>query len=193
MINNIEYGNRETFWRELMNIVTISINGNEYKLKGEESTEYLNDIAREVDERIREMLNSNKNFTLQSSAVLLAINYCDQIRKLKNKEMDLNDSIDKCNFKIQELIDENNNLKNEIIHIENKNQEIELQNKRLEEEIQAYNLLIEEDKDNIFSENNEMQELENEIEILKDTLKRVNEENLKLKNEIKNKNVVKSF
>lgn len=176
-----------------MNIVTISINGNEYKLKGEESTEYLNDIAREVDERIREMLNSNKNFTLQSSAVLLAINYCDQIRKLKNKEMDLNDSIDKCNFKIQELIDENNNLKNEIIHIENKSQEIELQNKRLEEEIQAYNLLIEEDKDNIFSENNEMQELENEIEILKDTLKRVNEENLKLKNEIKNKNVVKSF
>lgn len=175
-----------------MNIVTINVNGVEYKLKGEESTEYLNDIAREVDGKIRDMLTSNKNFTLQSSAILLAINYCDQIRKFKQEQSKLNNIIEKENLKTQDLINENNDLKNKIIHIENKNQEIKLKNDKLEEEIEAYNTLLQQDKQDLFFGINEMQELEKEIEILKDALKKMKDENLRLKNEIKNNNSVSS-
>lgn len=171
-----------------MNIVTININGVEYRLKGEESTEYLNEIAQEVDSKIREMINSNKNFNMQSSAVLLAMNYCDKIRKLNIEYLDLKKEIDNCNSKIQELIDENSELKNRIIHIENENIEFNLKNVKLEEEIEAYNTLLKEEREVLFSENNEMIELEKEIEILKDTLKKVNEEKLKLKDQCKDKN-----
>ncbi len=66
-----------------MNIVTINVNGVEYKLKGEESKEYLNSIAKEVDDKIKEMMALNTNLTLHSSSILLAINYCDQLHKLE--------------------------------------------------------------------------------------------------------------
>lgn len=167
-----------------MNIVTINVNGIEYKLKGEESVEYLSDIAKEVDEKIREMLNLNKNFNLQSSAVLLAINYCDQIRKLKKEHLELDNMIDGCNSKIQNLIDENSDLKSKIIHIENENQSFKIKIGKLEEEIDAFNTFLKENKDELFPENNEVRELEKEIEILKDTIKKINEENSKLKGNI---------
>ncbi len=169
-----------------MNIITVNVNGVEYRLKGEESTEYLNDIAREVDDKIREMINSNRNFTMQSSAVLLSMNYCDRIRKLNDQYTTLIQDINNCNSKIQNLIDENSDLKNKILHIENQNTELNLKNGKLEEEIEAYDTLLKEEKDSIFNDNNEMIELEKEIEILKDTIKRLNEENSKLKNEIEN-------
>ncbi len=54
----------------------------------------------------------------------------------------LNNSIENCNFKIQSLIDENNELKERIIHIENENCEIKLKNENLEEEIEAYNIVL---------------------------------------------------
>lgn len=167
-----------------MNIVTINVNGIEYKLKGDESTEYLNDIAAEVDRRIRDMVNSNRNFTIQSAAVLLAINYCDQFRKLKFEYEELKNNIEKSNHKIKTLTNESIENKNRIVHIENKNKEMELKNRKLEEEIEAYDALMKEEKGNIFLENNEMKELEKEIEMLRTALKIANEEKEKLKEKI---------
>ena len=174
-----------------MNIVTINVNGIEYKLKGDESTEYLNDIAGEVDEKMRGMVSSNRNFTIQSAAVLLSINYCDQLRKLKFEHTELNNNIEKSNLKIKSLTNESIELKNQIVHIENKNKELELKNRKLEEEIEAYDALIKEDKENIFCENNEMKELEKEIEMLRTALKVANEENDRLKEKIENKNSIR--
>lgn len=170
-----------------MNIITINVNGIEYKLKGEESSEYLSDIANEVDIKLRDMININKNLTLQSAAVLLSINYCDQIRKLKEEQYVLDNSIDECNLRIRNLTDENSDLKDRVIHIENENLELKSKNSKLEEEIEVYNTLLKDDKDNIFLDNNEMKELEKEIEILKDTIKKLNEDNLKLKEQLENK------
>lgn len=168
-----------------MNIVTISVNGVEYKLKGEESKEYMNSIAREVDDKLRDMIQANKNLTVNSSAILLAINYCDVVHKLNNEKDELSNSIDICNSKIQALIDENNDLKEKIIHIENAQQEVQLKNVKLEEEIEAYNTLLKEDKDSLFSDNNEIQELEKEIEILKETIKKMKQENSELHDKFK--------
>ncbi len=170
-----------------MNIVTINVNGIEYKLKGEESSEYLTDIANEVDIKLRDMINSNKNLTLQSAAVLLSINYCDQIRKFKEEQYLLDSSIDDCNLKIRNLTDENSDLKDRVIHIENENLDLKSKNSKLEEEIDAYNILLKDEKDNIFSDNNEMKELEKEIEILKDTIKKLNDDNFKLKDQLEKK------
>ncbi len=156
-----------------MNIVTISVNGVEYKLRGEESKEYLTQIAREVDDKIKDMIASNKNLTVNSSAILLSINYCDQVHKLNGEKESLNDSIDKCNERIQSLIDENSELKNKMINIENKNEELQIKNMKLEEEIEAYNTLLKEDNKDIFKDNNEIHELEKEIEMLKETIKKM--------------------
>ena len=168
-----------------MNIVTININGIEYKLKGEEPEEYLNNIAREVDDKIKEMMLKNTNLTIQSSSVLLALNYCDQLYKSKSEKEDLNNSIGSCNVKIQSLIDENNELKEKMIHIENENFEIKSINKKLEEEIEAYNIVLKENNKNIFLDNNEIKELEKDIELLKETIRELKEENVKLRDELK--------
>lgn len=165
-----------------MNIITINVNGIEYKLKGEESDEYLNEIAHEVDIKIREMISINKGLTLQSSAVLLAINYCDKIKKLQNEQVGLSNTIDECNVKIQNLINENSELKSKIIHIENQKQECDEKIKNLEGEIEVYNDFLKEKKDGLFTQNNEILELEKEIEILKDTIKKINGGNSKFKN-----------
>ena len=148
-----------------MNIVTINVNGVEYKLKGEESKEYLNSIAKEVDDKIKEMMALNTNLTLHSSSILLAINYCE----------------------IQSLIDENNELKERIIHIENENCEIKLKNENLEEEIEAYNIVLKDGNKDLFSNNNEIEELEKEIELLKHTVRKIKDENFELQNKLKGK------
>ncbi|BAK80981.1 cell division protein ZapA [Candidatus Arthromitus sp. SFB-rat-Yit] len=168
-----------------MNIVTININGIEYKLKGEESEEYLNNIAREVDDKIKEMMTKNVNLTAQSSSILLAINYCDQLYKYRTEKEDLNNSIENCNVKIQSLIDEKNELKERMIHIESENSKLKLINKNLEEEIEAYNTVLKEDNKNIFSDNNEIEELEKEIELLNETVRKLKEENVKLQDKLK--------
>lgn len=170
-----------------MNIVTINVNGAEYKLKGEESKEYLNSIAKEVDDKIKEMMALNTNLTLHSSSILLAINYCDQLHKLENDKENLNNSIENCNFKIQSLIDENNELKERIIHIENENCEIKLKNENLEEEIEAYNIVLKDGNKDLFSNNNEIEELEKEIELLKHTVRKIKDENFELQNKLKGK------
>ena len=190
IINNINYGNIKIL-EVAMNIVIININGIEYKLKGDESTEYLNDIAGEIDGKIREMLNSNRNFSSQSAAVLLSINYCDQLRKLNFEHRELKNNIEKSNIKVKALTNENIEINNKIVHIENENKELELKNRKLEEEIEAYDTLIKEEKENIFCENNEMKELEKEIEMLRIALKNANEENAKLKNKLEAKNSIK--
>ena len=170
-----------------MNIVTINVNGIEYKLKGEESTEYLNDISNEVDVKLRDMIGENKNLTLQSAAVLLSINYCDQIRKLKEQQYILDSSIDECNLKIRNLTDENSDLKDRVIHIENENLQFKSKISNLEEEIQAYNDLLKSEKEDLFSDNNEMRELEKEIEILKNTIRKLNDDNFRLKKQLRHK------
>ncbi len=170
-----------------MNIVTINVNGIEYKLKGEESEEYLSDIANEVDIKLRDMIGANTNLTLQSAAVLLSINYCDQIRKLKEEQYALDNSIDVCNSKIRNLIDENSNLKDRVIHIENENVQFKSKISSLEEEIQAYNDLLKSEKQDMFSDSNEMKELEKEIEILKNTIRKLNDDNFKLKKQLRHK------
>lgn len=158
-----------------MNIITINVNGMEYKLKGEESPEYLNRIANEVDLKIREMIGANRGLTLQSAAVLLSINYCDKIKKLQNDQLTLTKTIDECNHKIQNLINENSELKSKVISVENQKIECDEKIKNLEEEIEVYNDFLKEEKDGLFSQNNEIIELEKEIEILKDTIKKLNE------------------
>ena len=69
-----------------MNIVTINVNGVEYKLKGEESKEYLNSIAKEVDDKIKEMmaLKMDKLEPTVSSGLFLLVRlnlFLDEIGK----------------------------------------------------------------------------------------------------------------
>lgn len=65
-----------------MNMITVNINGMEYNLKGEENEEYLHKVARQVDKRLKHILNSNSKLSASSAAVLTAINAIDDMFKI---------------------------------------------------------------------------------------------------------------
>ena len=68
-----------------MNVVTVKINGMEYNLKGEESIEYLTEIANYVDRKVNSIIDNNKKLSTSSAAMLAAMNAVDDMYKAKEE------------------------------------------------------------------------------------------------------------
>lgn len=64
--------------------VTVRIFGTDYVLCGDESEEYINNIAFNVDKMMRE-LSANPLIKPLQVAVLTACNFCDEYTKLKDE------------------------------------------------------------------------------------------------------------
>ena len=67
-----------------MNIITVKINGMEYNLRGEENNEYLQMVAKYVDNKINSLMNKNNKISRPDATILAAINLGDEV--FKNKE-----------------------------------------------------------------------------------------------------------
>lgn len=63
--------------------VTVTIAGYEYHLKGENKSDYLASLAREVDARIHEIKLQNPNYTTSKAAILLAIQLQDEMNEIR--------------------------------------------------------------------------------------------------------------
>lgn len=63
------------------NRVTLSIAGAQYTVSSDDSVEYIKDIGRELDQTIREMLETNPRLSQNMAAVLAAVNNLDRARK----------------------------------------------------------------------------------------------------------------
>jgi len=63
--------------------VKIEIYGQPYILKGSESPEYMKELSKYVDEKIRQVQSRNPKLSLDKAAVLAAINIADELKKLK--------------------------------------------------------------------------------------------------------------
>ena len=99
--------------------VTVRIMGTDYILKGNESEEYINNVAFNVDKMMRE-ISQNPLIKPLQVAVLTACNFCDE--SLKLKEQLENAEIDRTtyqNFKARynTMGEENKFLKEEISHL----------------------------------------------------------------------------
>lgn len=76
------------------NRVKIEICGQIYILKGSEPEEYMQDLAKYVDDKIKQVQNRNPKLSLDKAAVLAAINITDELKKLKVSYDELVDMIE---------------------------------------------------------------------------------------------------
>jgi cell division protein ZapA len=69
--------------RENINKVTVDIFGEQYVVKGEEKTEYIQMLASYVDRRMKMVQQRNPNLSHVKIAVLTALNLADELNKLQ--------------------------------------------------------------------------------------------------------------
>ena len=67
--------------RCIMSTVTIKINGIEYNLKGRENEEYLLEVAKYVDGKVKDIMTNNRKLSSTAVATLVALNIADELFK----------------------------------------------------------------------------------------------------------------
>lgn len=132
-----------------MSVVTININGMDYNLRGRESEEYLLEVARYVDEKVKDIMTKNRKLSSTAGATLVAINIADELYKADIEMENLikkNTSLEEINVTLKERI-------NEVREEYESNNELS----RMAELLKSENLTLREELENYF----------NEVEILK--------------------------
>lgn len=69
--------------RNKVNKVTVNIYNEEYVVKGNENTDYIEMLASYVDRRMRMVQQRNVNLSTTKVAVLTALNLADELNKLQ--------------------------------------------------------------------------------------------------------------
>ena len=75
--------------------ITVEIYGQQYVVVGHESKEHIRQVARIVDDKMREIGRRNPSLTTNQLAVLTAINAVHEYMKLKEKVKELEQEIKK--------------------------------------------------------------------------------------------------
>lgn len=82
-----------------MNKVKVTVCGKEFNLKTDDAPSYLINLAQKVDAEIYKMAASADNISIQSAAILVALQAFDETQKA-------NDSIDNIRTQIKEYVDD---------------------------------------------------------------------------------------
>jgi cell division protein ZapA len=69
--------------KDQVNRVTVEIYNEEYVVKGEENSDYIQMLAAYVDRRMKMVKQRNSNLSNQRVAVLTALNLADELNKLQ--------------------------------------------------------------------------------------------------------------
>lgn len=67
------------------NRVKVEIFGENYVLKGPESTEYIQKLAHYVDKKVRQLVAHNSHLGKERASLLAALNIADELMKLQKK------------------------------------------------------------------------------------------------------------
>ena len=92
-----------------MSTVTININGMDYNLKGRESEEYLVEIAKYVNEKVKDIMANNRKLSSTAGATLVALNIADELFKADEEVETLikkNTSLEERNTTLKERLKE---------------------------------------------------------------------------------------
>ena len=65
--------------------VRLSVCGTDYFIISDEDESYVRSIGAEIESKIKEVVKSRPDISAPMGAVLIAMNYCDQMRKLIEK------------------------------------------------------------------------------------------------------------
>src|SRR5690625_2506549 len=122
--------------------VTVNIFGTEYKLKGKSGTpsDYITEVARHVDDRMREIAQNSTTLDFPRIAVLAAVNMADRNLTLEQELEDLKDSIEQITIQRehveQRLSAEVTALQAEQTTLLNKQQAVANEQKELQDELE---------------------------------------------------------
>jgi cell division protein ZapA len=117
-----------------MNVITVNINGMEYNLRGEENEEYLHRVARQVDKRLKHILNSNSKLNVSSAAVLTALNAVDDMLKCDIAYVELESKVERLNAANKGQMEELETLRKQLKYLEEYNSELQWKLKNMANE-----------------------------------------------------------
>lgn len=174
-----------------MSTVTININGMDYNLKGRESEDYLAEIAKYVDEKVRDIMANNRKLSSTAGATLVALNIADElfkadeeVEKLIKKNTSLEERNTTLKERLKEIREENENtddLKKIIEELRNENitlrEELEGYYKEAETTRESNNIL----KENENSYKDKFMKLNEECRVMEEDFKKINSEKDSLK------------
>jgi cell division protein ZapA len=152
-----------------MNVVTIKINGIEYNLKGDEREEYLHMVGSYVDKKIKNIMDNNEKLSTSAAAILTAINLGDDMFKSTSLCKELKGKGESLEKHDKDLIEQLEDLKKQLSHLEDYNQELTIKCKNVEKTKYVKTL----EQENI--------DMQQQLEALQDTSKTCSEENRKVK------------
>ena len=90
------------------NRLTVTINGRMYTLVSEESGEYMEELAKHVNEKVSEVKRNHNSLLGERPIVLAALNICDEYYKA---ELGGKGLIDKIQKKYEDVVAENKQLR----------------------------------------------------------------------------------
>lgn len=100
--------------------VRLKICGSQFLITADESEQYIQKIAKIVDERIKFLADSDPKLSLQMATIVAALNYCDQLEKERIITRELIKKTDDCEsvakeatIQLNRLLVENTQLKEE--------------------------------------------------------------------------------
>ena len=136
-----------------MSTVTINIIGMDYNLKGRESEEYLVEIAKYVNEKVKDIMANNRKLSSTAGATLVALNIADELFKADEEVETLikkNTSLEERNTTLKERLKELRDNAENVEVLKKVIEDIKSENLVLKEEIENYHKEIE-----IIKKNNE--------------------------------------
>ena len=102
------------------NKLRLKIAGSQFVISADESEQYIQKIARMVDDRIRYLDDSDSKMSLQMATIVAALNYCDQLEKERIITRELIKKTEECeaiardaSLQLNKLLKENAELKEE--------------------------------------------------------------------------------
>lgn len=98
------------------NVVTVSIFGREYNIAGHESEQYIQDVCSAVDKSMR-ALSAKAELDMSESAVLCAVNLCDEKFKISRELEQVKKELDALQREANELRTQNKILTEESAYL----------------------------------------------------------------------------
>ena len=102
------------------NIVSVEIGGRLFRFSSDERAEYIRMLAKQVVEQLRKLLNEIPHIRYDDAAVLTAINYCSDLKKIEL--IGNTNEIDELKKKLEESQKEAAQLKAELAKLKQESQ-----------------------------------------------------------------------
>ncbi len=86
--------------------ITVEIFGHEYRIKGDADPEYMTQIARFVDTRMREVSKGTSVGSLAKIGILAALNIADELFKERGEKQRITDDIEDATRRMRRKLEE---------------------------------------------------------------------------------------